>query len=96
MAGKNASSSLICGKASCCCCLVSRYITSNSFAALYTIAHQACQSMGFSRQEDWNVLPFPSPRDLPGPEIEPMSPALARRFFNTEPSGKPWKDDSTS
>ena len=62
----------------------------------HPIAHQAHQSMGFSRQEYWNVLPFPSPRDLPGPEIEPMSPALARRFFNTEPSGKPWKDGSTS
>ena len=33
-------------------------------------------SMGFSRQEYWNVLPFPSPEDLPDPGIEPGSPAL--------------------
>ena len=32
---------------------------------------------------------FPSPRDLPNPGIEPMSPALAGRFFTTEPPGKP-------
>jgi len=34
-------------------------------------------------------LPFPSPGDLPNPEIEPMSPALAGRFFTTELPGKP-------
>ena len=33
-------------------------------------------SMGFSRQEYWNGLPFPSPGDLPNPWIEPMSPIL--------------------
>ena len=33
-------------------------------------------SMGFSRQEYWSVLPFPSPGDLPDPGIEPGSPAL--------------------
>ena len=38
--------------------------------------HQAPQSMGFSRQEYWNGLPFPSPRNLPDPGIEPRSPAL--------------------
>ena len=32
--------------------------------------------MGFSRQEDWSGLPFPSPGDLPDPGIEPRSPAL--------------------
>ena len=40
--------------------------------------------MGFSRQEYWSGLPFPSPRDLPHPGIQPvvlMSPALAGRFF---------------
>ena len=57
---------------------------------------QAHQSVGFSRQEYGNVLPFLSPGDLPGPEIEPMSPVLARGFFTIEPSEKPWKDDSTS
>ena len=34
-------------------------------------------------------LPFPSPRDLPDPRIEPVSPALARGFLTTEPPGKP-------
>ena len=41
-----------------------------------TVAYQAPPSMGFSRQEDWSGLPFPSPGDLPDPEIEPGSPAL--------------------
>ena len=37
--------------------------------------------MGFSRQEHWNGLPFPSPGDLPDPGIEPVAPALAGGFF---------------
>ena len=45
------------------------------------VAHQALLSMGFSRQEYWSELPFPSPGDLPRPGIEPMSQALASRFF---------------
>ena len=54
-----------------------------------TLARQASLSMGFSRQEYWSGLPFPSPGDLPNPGIEPVSPALAGRFFTTEPLGKP-------
>ena len=46
--------------------------------------------MRFLSQEYWNGLPFPSPGDLPRPRIEPESPALAGRFFTTEPPGKPW------
>ena len=46
------------------------------FATLWTVAHQASQSVGFSRQEYWNGLPFPSPGNLPDPGIEPRSPAL--------------------
>ena len=42
-----------------------------------TLALKAPLSMGFSRQEFWSGLPFPSPGDLPGPEIESMSPARA-------------------
>ena len=53
------------------------------------IAHQAPLSMGFSRQECWSGLPFPSPGDLPNPGIEPMSPVLACGFFTTEPPAKP-------
>ena len=45
--------------------------------------------MGFSRQEYRSGLPTPSPADLHNPGIEPESPALAGRFFATEPSGKP-------
>ena len=59
------------------------------FATLWTIAHQAPPSMGFSRQECWSGLPFPSPGDLPNPRIEPASPALAGGFFVTEPPGTP-------
>ena len=43
-------------------------------ATLWTVAHQACLSVGFSRQEHWSELPFPSPGDLPYPGIEPKSP----------------------
>ena len=49
-------------------------------------------SMEFSRQEYWCGLPFPPSGDLPDPGIEPKppaAPALAGRFFTTEPSGKP-------
>ena len=46
--------------------------------------------MGFSRQEYWSGLPFPSPGDLPDPGTEPMSPALTGWFFTAEPPGKPY------
>ena len=46
------------------------------FATPRTVAHQAPPSMGFSRQEYWSGLPFPSSGDLPDPGNEPRSPAL--------------------
>ena len=46
------------------------------FATPWTVAHQAPPSMGFSRQEYWSGLLFPSPGDLPDPGIETRSPAL--------------------
>ena len=46
------------------------------FATPWTVTFQAPLSMGFSRQEYWSGLPFPSPGDLPNPGIEPGSPAL--------------------
>ena len=46
------------------------------FATSWTVACHASTSMGFSRQEYWSGLPFPSPGDLPDPGIEPRSPAL--------------------
>ena len=45
--------------------------------------------MGFSRQEYWSGLPFPSPGDLADPEIEPRSPALQANSLPAEPPGKP-------
>ena len=49
-----------------------------------TIAFQASLSIGFSRQEYWSELPFPSPEDLPDPGIEPGSPALQADSLLTE------------
>ena len=53
------------------------------FETLWTVAHWAPLFMGFSRQECWSGLPCPPPGDLPGPGIEPMSPALVGGFFTT-------------
>ena len=53
------------------------------------VAHQAPLSEELSRQEYWSGLPFPSPEELPDPEIKSGSPALAGEFFTTEPPGKP-------
>ena len=53
------------------------------------IALQTPLSMGFSRQEYWSGLPFPSPRDLPNSGSEPWSPALQADSLLTEPPGKP-------
>ena len=58
-------------------------------ATLWTVAHQAPLPMGFSRQEYWSGLPFPSPGDLPHPEIEPGSPALQADSLLSETPGKP-------
>ena len=58
-------------------------------ATPWTVAHQTPMSMGFSRQEYWSGLPFPTPGDLPNPGIKPTSPPLAGGFFLTVPPGKP-------
>ena len=66
-----------------CMCVLSR---ARLFATPWTVARQAPLSVGFSRQEYWNGLPFPSPGNLPDPGIKsvsPSSPALAGRFFTT-------------
>ena len=62
---------------------------SDSFMTPWTVACQSPLSMGFPRQEYWSGLPFPSPGDLPNPEIQPVFPALAGRSLITEPPGKP-------
>ena len=64
------------------------------FATLWTVADQASQSMGFSRQEYWSGLPFPFPGDLPNPGIEPRSPALQADALTSEPPEKPQKDSN--
>ena len=67
-------------------CLLSHFSHVQLFVMLWTVAHQAPLSMGFSRQERWSGLPFPSPGDLPGPGIDPApltSLTLAGRFFTT-------------
>ena len=58
------------------------------FVTPWTVAYEAPPSMGFSRQECWSGLPFPSPGDLPDPGIEPRSPALQADALPSEPPGK--------
>ena len=57
------------------------------FATPWTVVYQAPPSMGFSRQECWSGLPFPSPGDLPNPGIIPRSPALQVDALPSEPLG---------
>ena len=59
------------------------------FETPWTVAYQAPPSMGFSRQEYWSGLPFPSPGDLPNPGIEPRSPTFQADALTSEPPGKP-------
>ena len=58
-------------------------------ATLWTIAHQALLSMGFSMPEYWSGLPFPSPGHLPDPGIEPRSLALQADTLTSELPEKP-------
>ena len=67
-------------------CMPSNFSSIQLFATLWTIAHQAPLSMGFSRQEYWNGLPCPSTGDLPNPGNKATSltsPALAGGLFTT-------------
>ena len=61
------------------------------FVTTWTVPHQAPLSMGFSRQEYWSGLSFPSPGDLPDPGIEPRSPALQADTLISEPPGKTYE-----
>ena len=60
-----------------------------TLAAPWMVALQTPLSMGFSRQEYWSGLPFPSPGDLPNPGIKPRSPALQADSLLSLPPGKP-------
>ena len=65
------------------------------FVTPWTVVQQAPLSMESSREEFWSELPLPPLGDLPYPVIElasPASPALAGRFFTTEPPEKPLRD----
>ena len=67
-------------------CMLSHFSHVRLFATLWTVAHQAPVSLGFSRQKYWSWLPCPPPGDLPNPGIKPSSftfPALGGRFFTT-------------
>ena len=69
-----------------CMCMLIRFSCIQLYATLWAVACQAPLSMGSSRQEYWNGLPCPPPRDCPNPGIELMSfmsPELAGRFFIT-------------
>ena len=57
------------------------------FVIPWTIVYQTSLSMGFSRQEYWSEVPFPSPGDRPDPGIKPRSPALQADALPSEPPG---------
>ena len=70
-------------KVSCCYLVAKSYLT---LSTLWTTAHQAPLSLGFSSQEYWGELPCPPPGDFPNPRIKSsslMSPTLSVRFFTT-------------
>ena len=70
--------------------LFSRSVVSDSFATSWTVALQATLSVGFSRQENWSGLPFPSPGDLPDPGIDPTSCALQADSLLLNHQGSPF------
>ena len=59
------------------------------FAAPWAVALKVPLSMEFSRQKYWSGLPFPTPGNLPDPEIEPRCPTLQADSLPSEPQGKP-------
>ena len=60
-----------------------------TLAIPWTVDHQAPLYVGFSRQEYYSGVPFPSPGDLPNPGIEPRPSASQADSLPTEPPGKP-------
>ena len=71
------------GQKTSCVCVQSLFKRVHCFVTTWTIARQAPLTMGFTRQEYWSGLPFPSPGDLPDPGIELTSPVSAGRFFTS-------------
>ena len=60
-----------------------------TLVTLWTVAHQAPLSMGFSRQKNWSMLPCPALGSFSDPGIKSVSPALTGGFFINEPPGNP-------
>ena len=69
--------------------MLSHFSHAQLFATLWTAAHQASLSIGFSRQEYWSGLPFPSPGDLPDPGVEHKPPALQVNSLSLSHLGSP-------
>ena len=72
-----------------CVCVCVCSIAESCWTLCDSVGHQAPLSVGFSRQEYWSGLPFPTPRDLPNTGMEPASPAVPGIFFTSEPPGQP-------
>ena len=76
-------------------CVLSHFSHVWLFVMLWTVARQAPLSLGFSRQEYWSGLSFPSPGDLPDLGIKLtslISPAWTGRFFTTGATWEAWHD----
>ena len=73
-------------------CVINRFSSVRVHVRLWTVAHQAPLSLGFSRQEYWSGLLGPPPGDLPDLGVEPTSltsPALAAEFLTPSPTWEP-------
>ena len=75
----------VCVQVCVCVCMLSQAVMPNSLQLTY----QAPLSMGFPRQEYWSRWPFPSPKDLPDPGIEPKSPTLQADALPLSHQGRP-------
>ena len=69
----------------CVCARAQSLSCAQLFVTPWTVALEPSLPIEFARQESWSGLPFPPPGDLRDPGTEPASPALAGRFFTTEP-----------
>ena len=78
-----------------CTTLISTRVLSVS-SSPWAVAHRAPLSMGFSRQEQWSGLPFPTPGDLPDPGIKPESPTLQADSLPSDLPGKTEKAPQVS
>ena len=75
-----------------CACMLSHFSHVWLSATPWTVASQAPLSMGFSRQEFCNGLPWSPPRDLPDPGIQPTFPHFLQWQAGSLPLATTWKD----